>query len=132
MSKLKSLLDFIQAEPIAHNGEFLSLDCAPYYDELEFMQKELETLRTERDALLRWKTEMLQVESQWDPQEVAKLLQIRLGANVRVEIQPKIEGLLSRKDELAKALVNVMVNGVEGITYNDLCRYQDLLTKIKE
>ena len=55
-------------------------------------------------ALSAWKAEQLQVEAQWNPQAIAALLGMPLGANIRAELQPRIEALSARVKELEAAL----------------------------
>lgn len=47
-----------------------------------------------------WKAGQLKVESEWDAQEVARLLKVPLGQSIRAAIQPGIEKLQQRVAEL--------------------------------
>jgi len=51
------------------------------------------------DELARWKSEMLQVESQWDEQALAKLLGGQPGRSCRKIIQEKVPELVRRLEE---------------------------------
>lgn len=58
----------------------------------------------ELEQLKDWKEQQLQVESQWNPQKIGKLLNIRLGESITKNIQPKIERLLLEKEMLYNTL----------------------------
>lgn len=70
-----------------------------------------EELRRQNDALQArvkeleaWKAQALAVEAEWDPQAVARALDIPLGASIRACILPGIQGLQAHMKELGKAL----------------------------
>jgi hypothetical protein len=73
--------------------------------EVEKIMGFIQELMNERDALKKWKEEMLYVESKWDNQKVAKLLNIGLGQSIQENIEPKIR-------EILKAIQNL--KDVEG------------------
>jgi 8-oxo-dGTP pyrophosphatase MutT (NUDIX family) len=62
----------------------------------------------ERGRLAVWKTEMLLVESLWDKQRVAKLLDLRLGTEICPQIEPKIRELITQRDGANNLLREVM------------------------
>lgn len=53
----------------------------------------------ERDELQAWKDAQLQVESEWNPQDVAKALGLPVGSKIRKSILPAIVQLLKERDE---------------------------------
>lgn len=60
-----------------------------------------------RATLLRaeaWKREALEVEREWNPQAIAKLLELSPGDSIRAAIGPAIERLTTERDEAVKAL----------------------------
>jgi tetratricopeptide (TPR) repeat protein len=74
----------------------------------------LATAQREREEAEAWKESALQVESRWDCQAVAKLLNLRPGEDIRPNIEPKIRNLISERDaalaqvaELEKKLTKV-------------------------
>jgi hypothetical protein len=73
--------------------------------EVEKIMGFIQELIDERDALKKWKEEMLQVESEWDCQRIGKLLKIGWGESIRKNIEPKIR-------EILKAIQNL--KDVEG------------------
>lgn len=68
-------------------------------DELATLARKLER---ERDELKSWKESMLAVESVWEPQEIARLLDIKLGHDIRAQLKPAIVKLISERDQLRK------------------------------
>lgn len=61
-------------------------------------------LERERDELARWKKEALLVESRWDCQKVGKLLGLRLGEDIRPNIELKIRELLDARHQVETRL----------------------------
>jgi hypothetical protein len=61
----------------------------------------LTALRTENEQLKAWKKEVLSLESNWDIQEIGKLLGMTLGVDIRTNLKPKILELKARVSELA-------------------------------
>ena len=67
----------------------------------------LVSIKTQLDALTEWKRQQLQVESTWNPQEVASALNLPIGSDIRKEILPSIKVLqeeIARLTELVKRL----------------------------
>lgn len=73
-----------------------------YALEYNKVQREMIALRAQRDALARWKAEALAVESEWDPQEVGKLLELPLGASIRPRIAPCIHIFKTALERIVK------------------------------
>jgi hypothetical protein len=63
-----------------------------------------EYYRREAQDLARWKREYLAVESQWNPQEIGRLLGVEWGEMIHRAIEPGIKRLIEERDRY-KALV---------------------------
>lgn len=80
----------------------------------------------ERDQLREWKESALSIEKSWNPQDVANLLGMPLGVDIRANIQPSIERLLRELDELRAEVASAKIAGlkeaariVQGISQSD-------------
>lgn len=69
---------------------------------LSELKAENERLRAENRELKIWKSSTIRVESQWDPQAVARALKIRWGESIREQILSKIE-LIKKENERLRA-----------------------------
>lgn len=79
-------------------------------DHIDFVHSEIDRLTKERDELKKWKDWQLEVESAWNPQEVAKKLGIPYGMHIRPNILPFIEKLTKERDELKEENTRLLVN----------------------
>lgn len=59
----------------------------------------LPSLEKERDELLKWKNETLQVDREWDEQKVGRILNMQLGDSIRKNIEPKIQELIAERNK---------------------------------
>lgn len=67
------------------------------------LRQRAEALQARVTELEAWKASALAVESEWAPQEVAKLLDLKLGTSIRAGIAPAIKQLQARVTELEGA-----------------------------
>jgi hypothetical protein len=73
----------------------LSIENADLRARLQTTEQQLGQVREEKEELRRWKAEQLQVESEWSPQRIGKLLGLPLGSSIRAGIEPAIRKLLA-------------------------------------
>jgi hypothetical protein len=87
-------------------------------------------------SILRdWKAQQMQVESQWDEQQIAKLLGAKLGQSCRKVIQEKVPQLVTLLEEAREALEMFSGHYSSGINpYLDRAWLQTrgVLTKLKQ
>lgn len=57
--------------------------------------EEIKKLREERDSLKYWRESALEVEREWDPQALGKLLNLPLGSKIRAGLMAEIPKLLN-------------------------------------
>lgn len=88
----------VKAEFEAEGDHSESLD--NFLDALD----DIDALEAQVDSLTEWKRQQLQVEDSWDPQEVARVLGLPLGSDIRKGILPRIEALKAQVARLSKAL----------------------------
>lgn len=81
---------------------------------IEELQSTIRRVEGERDVLQRWKSEQLQVESEWNEQELAKLLGATLGQSCRKVIQEKVPELIADASALADALEELQSYACDG------------------
>lgn len=81
---------------IAERNDLLAINRG-YIADKEQLQSALDAVTRERERLLGWKESQMQVEQEWNPQSVAKLLGITPGRSIRANIAPKIRELLADK-----------------------------------
>ena len=62
------------------------------------LERALTNAQGQVHQLMLWKEAQLYVESQWEPQRVAKLLGVPLGEDIRVSIEPRIVALKAELD----------------------------------
>lgn len=109
-------------------------------------EKDIELLKRDHGQLLRWKAEALELEKQWNPQELAKVLGIELGVSIRPQILPAVLELKSalerqkkRAEELELHLAAIgdmavrgwdpeVVGKVDQVV--DTTKYKDLLRRL--
>jgi antitoxin component of MazEF toxin-antitoxin module len=69
--------------------------------------------REQRDKLQQWKNDQMTVNSEWDVQTVGKLLGLRIGESITLNIEPKIRELINQRDRLAEALEECKEDSIE-------------------
>lgn len=84
--------------PATCHGLFISVDFARQ------LEHELSAAESKVDALQDWKQSQLSVEATWNPQDVAKALDLPLGSDIRKNILPAIKQLQAKveKEELLR------------------------------
>jgi hypothetical protein len=82
-------------------------------DERDTAIAERDEARQQRDNLQNWKNDQMTVNSEWDMQTVGKLLGVRIGEAITLNIEPKIRELINQRDSLAKALEECKEDSIE-------------------
>jgi len=76
------------------------------------LKNERDKARQQRDELQQWKNDQMTVNSEWDMQTVGKLLNLRIGESITLNIEPKIRELINQRDRLEEALRDI-ANGTK-------------------
>lgn len=93
--------DTPETDDAARKGAYFTLDkypetCGKQIVHIEFARK----LERERNALQRWKDEAISVENDWQPQHLAALLNMPLGASIRKHLMSEVPKLIAERDAL--------------------------------
>jgi hypothetical protein len=82
---------------------------------MDRLRSELAEVTKERDRLAEWKRSMMQVESEWDEQKLAKLLGGKIGQSTRKTINEEVPKVLAERENL-RDILNQVLSDLTGLT----------------
>lgn len=63
------------------------------------LKAKLSEIEKQRDEMKYWIESQKQVESEWNPQEIGRLLGLPIGSSIRAALMPAIQALIKERDE---------------------------------